>query len=70
VTGDRHRFPTAVDFGFWRKSCFLSESTQQAIRVEAQEIRRIAPHRILERTIEKANVFEWELLRCELWLRD
>ena len=28
VTGDGHRFPTAVGFGFWFETCFFSEAAQ------------------------------------------
>jgi hypothetical protein len=40
------------------------------IRVEPQEIRGVAHHSIFERTIEEADVFEWELLRFRPWLRE
>ena len=67
MTGNRHRFPTAVTFSLGFESGFFSKATQQSIGIESKEIRGVAHHRVFEWSIEQAYVFKAKLLRlrCE-----
>jgi hypothetical protein len=67
MTGDRHPFPTAVSFRLRFETGFFSKAAQQSIRIESQEIRGVARHRILERSVEQAHIFETKLLRLALY---
>ena len=63
MTCDCHRFPTAVSVSLRLQTGFLPKAAQQSIRVESEEIRGVADHRVFEGSVEEAHVFDrwWHL---------